>query len=80
MKGLKQFRLGTGCQDRSTGGCQATKNSYNLLVGLTGAKNNLGKTAAQMTVVINTGEPKVFIGQYAQFLNRVLNARFTLLN
>lgn len=31
-------------------------------------------------MVINTGKPKVFIGQYAQLLNRFLNARFTLLN
>ena len=31
-------------------------------------------------MVIYTGEAKVFIWQYAQFLNRFFNTRFTFLN
>jgi hypothetical protein len=80
LEGLKQFRLSPGCKDCSTGSCQAAENCYNLPGGLSGAKYYLGKAAAQVSMVINTGKPKVFIGQYAQLLNRFLNARFTLLN
>jgi hypothetical protein len=75
-----QPRLSTSCQNCITGSGQTAENCYNLPGGFAGTKYYLGKTAAQVTMMINTGKPEVFVGQNAQFLYRFLYACFALLN